>query len=104
MVYKVYRSVLFDKKVELFSDEFKKQMSGFEDQLAENPYVGKPLGFKWFREKKADKFRMYYLIYEDLRAVYILTLSEKKDQQKTINTIKMFLEQYRYEIEQLLSR
>lgn len=104
MPYRIYRSMMFDKKIEPFSDEFKKQISRFEDQLAENPHVGKPLGFTWFREKKADKFRMYYLVYEDLQAVYILTLSEKKDQQKTINTIKMFLEQYRYEIEQLLSR
>ncbi len=45
-------------------------------------------------------YRMYYLIYEDLQAVYIITLSGKKDQQNAINTIRLFLEQYRVEIEE----
>ena len=99
MHYKVYRTPIFDRKLEAFPDYFKKQIDRCEEQLAENPYVGKPLSVPWFREKKLDVYRMYYLIYEDLRAVYIITLSGKKDQQKVINTIKHFLDQYRREIE-----
>ena len=101
--YAVYRTPIFNKKLEDFSEEFNKQISRFEDQLVHNPYVGKPLGTKWFREKKLVKYRMYYLIYDDLKAVYILTLSAKKDQQKTINTIRLFLDRYREEIESLTS-
>ena len=69
--------------------------------MENNPYVGKPLGTKWFREKKFNVFRIYYLIYEDLKAVYVITLSGKKDQQKVINTIRHFLDKYRDEIEDL---
>ena len=71
--YIVYRTPIFNKKLEDFSDDFVTQIKGFEGQLVENPYVGKPLGFRWFREKKLGKYRIYYLIYEDLRAVYIIT-------------------------------
>lgn len=103
MPYAVYRTPIFDKKLEDFSEEFKKQIDNFENQLAQYPYVGKPLGVKWFREKKLSKYRMYYLIYDDLKAVYIITLSAKKDQQKIINTIKHFLDKYREEIERIIT-
>ena len=102
MSYAVYRTEIFSKKLNSFSEDFKEQIDLIEEQLKENPYVGKPLGVRWFREKKLDVFRMYYLIYEDLQAVYIITLSGKKDQQKIINTIRLFLEQYRMEIEEKL--
>ena len=98
----VFRAPIFDNKISKFSEFVNEQINNFEDQLEENPYVGKPLGTKWFREKRFESYRMYYLIYEDLKAVYIITLSDKKDQQKTINTIKMFLDKYREEIEDLI--
>ena len=99
--YAVFRTPIFNKKVSDFSEEFNRQVEKIEDQLEINPYVGKPLGTKWFREKKLLGYRVYYLIYEDLVAVYMITLSGKKDQQKTINTIKFFLDKYREEIERL---
>lgn len=99
--YAVYRTPIFDKKLKDFNEEFKVRIDKIEEQLKINPYVGKPLGVSWFREKKLDKYRVYYLIYEDLKAAYIVTLSAKKDQQKTINTIKRFLDIYRKEIEKL---
>lgn len=101
--YEVHRTHLFDKKLESFNDKFREIIDDFETQLSINPYVGKPLGTRWFREKKSDNYRMYYLIYEDLKAVYIITLSDKKDQQKTINTIKLFLDEYKKEIEDLVT-
>jgi mRNA-degrading endonuclease RelE of RelBE toxin-antitoxin system len=99
----VYRTPVFEKKLEDFSDDFKEQIERFEDQLEKSPYVGKPLGVRWFREKKIGKYRIYYLIYEDLRAVYSITLSGKKDQQRVINTIRLFLDKYRKEIEDVVT-
>ena len=99
--YAVFRTGVFNKKINDFSNNFNEQVDKIENQLEINPYVGKPLGTKWFREKKISEYRLYYLIYEDLKAVYIITLSGKKDQQKTINTIKHFLDRYREEIENL---
>ena len=100
--YAVFRTPIFSDKISFFSDNYMKQVDKIEDQLEENPYVGRPLGTKWFREKRLNGWRVYYLIYEDLKAVYIITLSDKKDQQKTINTIKMFLEKFKKEIEDLI--
>ena len=99
----VFRTPIFDTKLGDFSYDFKEQVEKIEDQLKINPYAGKPLGTKWFREKKISNYRVYYLIYEDLKAVYIITLSGKKDQQKTINTIRLFLNKYREEIEKLVT-
>jgi len=100
-LYIVYRTSLFNDKLEDFSEGFKRRIDRFEEKLATNPYVGKPLGIRWFREKRLGKHRMYYLIYEDVKAVYVVTLSEKKDQQRTINTIRYFLDEYREEIEKI---
>lgn len=100
MPYAVYRTEIFSKKIDAFSEDFKEQIDLIEEHLKENPYVGKPLGVSWFREKKLGVFRMYYLIYEDLPAIYIITLSGKKDQQKVINTIRLFIGQYKFEIEE----
>jgi len=101
--YAVFRTPIFDEKVSNFSADFNRQIEKIEDQLEINPYVGKPLGTKWFREKKISEYRVYYLIYEDLKAVYMITLSGKKDQQRTINTIRLFLNKYREEIEKLVT-
>lgn len=101
--YAVFRTPIFDKKLDDFSDNFKKQIENIERQLENDAYVGQPLGTKWFREKRLGVYRMYYLIYEDLKAVYIITLSGKKDQQKTINTIRHFLDKYKKEIEDLVT-
>ncbi|MBS3088931.1 hypothetical protein J4402_04105 [Candidatus Pacearchaeota archaeon] len=69
-----------------------------------NPEYGTPLGTRWFRESRFENYRIYYLIYEDLQAVYMAAISGKKDQQKTINTIKLFLEFFREEVEKLVNR
>lgn len=101
MVYEVYHSKRFDIELAKFDSYFQKQVDKIEDQLNLNPYVGDPLGFKWFREKKIDAYRIYYLIYDDLGAVFMIAISGKKDQQKVINTIKLFLDCFRNEIEKL---
>ena len=67
-----------------------------------NPEYGNPLGTRWFRESRFENYRIYYLIYEDLQVIYIIAISSKKDQQKTINTIRLFLEFFRDEIERLV--
>jgi len=96
--YKVFQTALLVRKLSTFSSEFNQQIERVEEQLAKNPYVRKPLKTKWFREKKLGKHRVYYLIYENRKAVYMITISDKKDQHETIKTIRLFLEKYREEI------
>lgn len=100
-MFKVFRTKSFDDKLEKIP-ELEERISGIKEQLEKYPYVGKPLDYKWFREKKLGKYRVYFLIYDNVKAVYIVALSDKKDQQKIINTIKLFLHKYREEIEFLV--
>ena len=76
----------FNKLVPIDIQEgFKKQISKL---LSENPYSGKPLGYKFFREKKIKKWRIYYLIYDQYLVLYFINVSDKKLQQSTIDKIK----------------
>ncbi len=38
------------------------------EQIKENPYVGKPLGYVWFREKHLNGKRLYWLVYDNLNS------------------------------------
>lgn len=73
------------------------------EQLKINLYVGRPLGYKFFREKRVEKYRFYYLIYEELVVVFVIAISDKKDQQSTINKIKSLIPYYREEIKRRLN-
>jgi len=57
-------------------------------KLEENPYIGKPLGHIDLRELKADKFRIYFMIYKEKVLVLLVGVSDKKQQQMAIDTIK----------------
>ena len=103
MPYQLLITATFEEKLhklKLISDRVEK----IKKQLIESPYTGKPLGYPFFREKKINGLRLYFLIYEDYKIVYIITLSNKKEQQATINTIKMFLEKYKQHVEEFISR
>lgn len=103
MVYEVYHSETFDKQLKKHQKEFHLWLEKIEKQLAERPmYVGDQLRVPWFREKKHDKFRVYYLIYEQVNVVYLVAISEKKDQQKTINTVFLLLDNFEQEIKELV--
>lgn len=102
LMYKIYHSARFDKEISKFDNHFNNQVDKIEEQLKENPYVGDPIDSKWFREKRIEKYRVYYLIYEELKSVFMVAISEKKDQQKIIDTIKIFLSFFKEEIEKLI--
>lgn len=100
--YKVFRSANFQEEISKYDKNIQNRVDKIEDKLMYNPEYGNPLGVKWFRESRFENYRIYYLIYEDLQVVYIIAISSKKDQQKTINTIRLFLEFFREEIERLI--
>ena len=102
--YKIYHSARFDRELAKFDLNFQKRVDKIEEQLVENPFVGDPLSVRWFREKRIGKYRIYYIIYEDLSVVFMVAISEKKDQQKVINTIRFLFEFLRKEVEDLIDR
>ena len=101
MSYEIYETETFSKLYKSMEKEEREQLNKIKIQIKENPSVGKPLKFDWFREKKYGKYRIYYLIYEDIVAVFMVDISEKKYQQKVINTIKLFLNIYKDELNKL---
>ena len=101
MVFAIFHSKTFDKALQDFQHDFRLWIDKMEDQLVENPYVGDPIRVPWFREKKKDKYRIYYLVYDDLKAVYMVGISDKKNQQKVINTIWLLLDNFKEEIRNL---
>lgn len=101
-MFAVFRSAAFERELERMPDEFVRWVNKVEDQLRINPHRGRPLRVPWFREMKRGKFRIYYLTYEEFQIVYLVGMSEKKDQQRVIDAIWLFLDTYREDILSLL--
>lgn len=72
---------LFKKRIPL---EVQNIFRGKFEILKINPYIGKPLGFQFFRELKSSKFRVYYYIYEDSKYVCLVNCGDKKTQKEDI--------------------
>jgi mRNA-degrading endonuclease RelE of RelBE toxin-antitoxin system len=104
MAYKVFVTSTFESKLLKQDKKFKAWVENVFDQLSVNPFSGKPLGIKWLREKKFENNRLYFLVFENKKSVYVVNLSTKKDQQKVINSIWLLLDIYKKELEELLNR
>jgi len=103
--YKMYHSNRFERELRKFDSFFIELVDKIEDKLTEDPYTGSPLGVRWFREKRIGKYRIYYLIYEQfLQSVFMIAISEKKDQQKVINAIKLTLNILKEEVENIIDK
>lgn len=104
MVYDVYRIEGFKKEEEKLSKDDKYRIQKIYEQLKINPYVGDQLQIKSLREKRLTKKRIYYLVFEDLKAVLVVGMSNKKTQQKTIDNILTFINDYRNYLKKLLEK
>jgi len=102
--YKVYHSNKFDKELLKFDKNFQERVDKIEDKLIENPEYGSPLGVKWFRETRYNIYRIYYLIYDKLDSIFMVAISNKKDQQKVINTIRLLFDFFKEELEKLIKK
>src|SRR3989344_2249756 len=99
MAYAVYTTESFDEETSRLSQDFQHRIKKIFLQLKENPYVGDQLKYRFLREKRLEEKRIYYLVYDDLKAVLVVAISGKKDQQATINHIIEYLEEYRFYLE-----
>ena len=91
MKYKIFLTEEFKRDFNKCDKSIKDKIEKEVEKLKENPYTGKPLGYKFFREKKVENYRFYYLIYKSNIVVYIISISTKKDQQQVIDKIKILL-------------
>lgn len=89
MVYEVKTTELFDTDFKKFiPKQYQKDVKRRLRKLADNPYIGKPLGDKHFRELKLGKFRIYFIVFEKEVVVFVVAISDKKTQHDTISLIK----------------
>ena len=94
MKFKVYRTKTFDKGFDRLPFAEQEMIKKFEKKLVDAPYLGRPLGYVFFREKKLNSRRIYFLIYEDVVIILMVAISDKKAQQVTIDAIKSKLNEY----------
>ncbi len=104
--YLIFKTEEFDRDYSKLDKSEQKRVDKILDQLMEKGgEVGKPLsGLSFFREKKFNGRRLYYLVYSDVLVVLALAISDKKAQQATINQILLNLAEFQQHISEALRR
>jgi len=102
LMYRVFRSDWYDSKLKKLDKSEVIRIEKFEQNLKKEPFTGKPLGYRFFREKKFDGKRLLFLVYEEHSTVFLVTITDKKAQQGDIDFIVSHLRVYKNEIEKLV--
>ena len=103
-MFRVFRSEWYDGKLRKLDKSEVDRVCKFEQELKEEPYSGKPLGYRFFREKKFNGKRVIFLVYEDYSAVFLVTITDKKTQRHDIELVKEELDKYKESIRKLVER
>jgi len=86
-MYRVEATEEFEKQVKkVLSPSEQLRLEMLKNRLAENPYIGKPLGLPFFRELKIGSKRVYYTVQE--MTIILLNASHKKDQPRVIRNLR----------------
>ena len=101
-MFRVFRSEWYGNKLKKLDKAEIVRVEKFEQQLKQQPYSGKPLGYKFFREKKFGGKRLLFLIYEEHSIVFLVTITDKKAQQRDIEFIVSHLQIYKEEIDKMI--
>lgn len=94
-MFRVFTTRGFDDDFENLDESDKIRVRKIMSQLEEQgDSVGKPLGLPYFREKKFENKRLYFLVYKEFMVVLAIAIGNKKTQQATINQILSDLDEY----------
>ncbi|MEK6902980.1 MAG: hypothetical protein AABX02_05340 [archaeon] len=95
--YTVISFTNFEEKYYHSTEKEKQRINRLLDQLSEKgEMVGKPLaGYWFFREKKMNGNRLYFLVYREWKTVLLVDVGHKKIQQKIISEILIQLENHK---------
>ena len=104
MGYTVFLTRMVKKKLDRHEPAVRSWAYRVLENIPDNPWIGKPLQPRWFREKKFRGIRLYFVIYENIQTVYAVNVSTKKDQKQVIASIRLLLPRHREEVEELLKR
>ena len=101
-MFKVYRTNEFENLMDkLLTRENLKRIDKIEKEISEKGFTGKPLGYDFLREKGINGKRAYFLVYEEFESVLMVSISDKKAQQETIDKIKEYLPEFNRLIQEL---
>ncbi len=105
-MFRILKTQEFDKDFSKLSSQEQERVNKILKQLKEQGAdTGKPhSGLSFFREKKFDGKRLYYLGYNDSFVILAIAISDKKAQQATINRILLDLVEYQQYIYELLRK
>ena len=103
-MFRIFKTEEFDTNYDKLDNSEQKRLNKIRGQLSKNgDTIGKPLaGLKFFREKKFNGKRVYYLVYKEFNCILVIAIGDKKAQQATINQILFNLNDYKYYIINLL--
>ncbi len=103
--YHILRTPLFVEQFESSDSFHQKRIVAFIHQLTwKGGLVGKPLSYPFFREKKFNGNRLYFLIYEEWKTVLLVSIGVKKTQPETIEQIKQNLNEHEEYARQTLQK
>jgi|SRR3989344_1981453 len=101
-MFRVFRSNWYEEKLNKLDNNEIQRIEKIEQHLKEEPFSGKPLSYKFFREKKLNGKRMLFLVYEEHNSIFLITITDKKAQQNEIDLIKANLDIYKDKIKKLI--
>ncbi len=105
MGFKIFKTAEFDTDFDKLDNSEQMRVEKILAQICERgDEIGKPLSLPFFREKKFDGKRLYYLVYKNVGAILVITIGNKKAQQATINAILLHLTEYQVYVFELLRK
>ena len=104
--YRIFTTKEFDSDFESLDNSEKIRVKKILKQLKEKGMdVGKPLsGLLFFREKRFNGKRLYFLSYKEFYVILAIAISDKKAQQATINRILLDLVEYQKYVYETLKK
>ena len=105
-MFRIFKSATFDKDFDNLDNSEQERVDKILTQLLERGgEVGKPLsGLSFFKEKKFGNKRLYFLIYENFLVILVISISDKKAQQATINRILLDIKEYQQYILEIVKK
>ena len=105
-MFRILTTEEFGKDFSKLSSQEQERVNKILRQLKEQGGdIGKPLsGLSFFREKKFNGKRLYYLVYKEFFVILAIAISDKKVQQATINRILIDLFEYQQYVYNLLNK
>ena len=105
-MFRIFTTEEFDKDFNNLDKSEQIRVKKIREQLEkQGDLVGRTIsGLSFFREKRLDGKRVYFLVYGNISVILLLAISDKKAQHATINRILLDLSEYQQYVFETLKR